>query len=103
MFIDWIGIVRIMVPIITPIAAALGFDSLWFAIMICVNLQMSFMTPPYAGAIFIARGTIPPEFGVTMGDIIRGVLPFVALIIVALVLFIFIPDLILWLPGMMID
>ena len=103
MFIDWIGIVLIMVPIITPIGAALGFDPLWFAIMICVNLQMSFMTPPYAGAVFIARGAIPPECGVTMGDIIRGVMPFVICIMVGLGLCIAFPKLILWLPGMMIE
>lgn len=55
MFIDWIGIIFIMVPIITPIGEALGFDSIWFAIMICVNLQTSFMTPPFAMAIYICR------------------------------------------------
>lgn len=103
MFIDWIGIVLIMVPIMTPLAPALGFDPLWFAIMVCVNLQMSFMTPPYAGAIFIARGAIPPELEVTMGDIIRGVTPFVMLIMVGLGLCIAFPELILWLPGMMIE
>ncbi|HUV76278.1 MAG TPA: TRAP transporter large permease subunit [Dehalococcoidales bacterium] len=102
MFIDWVGIVFIMVPIITPIGAALGFDPLWFAMMICVNLQMSFMTPPFAWAIFIVRGTAAKELGVTMGDIIHGVIPFVILIMVGLVLCIAFPELILWLPGMMI-
>ena len=101
-FIDWLGIVFIMVPIVTPVAEVLGFDSLWFAIMVCVNLQMSFLTPPFAWAIFIVRGSAAPELGVTTGDIIRGVIPFVMLVILALGLLAVFPDLILWLPGLMI-
>jgi len=102
MFVDWLGIVLIMVPIITPIAEVLGFDPIWFAMMICVNLQMSFMTPPYAPAIFIARGAIPPELKVTSADIIRGIIPFVLLVVVGLVLFIAFPQILLWLPAQMI-
>jgi tripartite ATP-independent transporter DctM subunit len=102
MFIDWIGIVFIMVPIITPIGYALGFDPIWFAIMICVNLQMSFMTPPFAMAIFIVRGAAPKEAQLTMAEVIRGVIPFVILIMVGLVLCAVFPQLILWLPGQMI-
>ncbi len=101
-FIDWMGIVFIMVPIITPIAAKLGFDPLWFGMMVCVNLQTSFMTPPFAYAIFIVRGVSPPELGVTMGHIIRGVIPFVVLILVGIVLCVTFPEIILWLPGEMI-
>jgi len=102
MFIDWIGIVFIMVPIITPIGAALGFDPIWFAIMVCVNLQMSFMTPPFAMAIFIVRGAAPKEVGLTMAEVIRGVIPFVLLIMVGIVLCARFPQLVLWLPGQMI-
>jgi len=102
MFIDWIGIIFLMVPIVTPIGASLGFDPVWFAIMICVNLQMSFMTPPYAPAIFIARGAVPPETGVITSDIIRGIIPFVILVMVGLGLFIAFPEILLWLPGQMI-
>jgi len=102
MFIDWIGIIFIMVPIITPIGPALGFDELWFAMMIIVNLQMSFLTPPFAYAIFFLRGAAPPELGVTTADIIRGVIPFVILIIVGLGLCIAFPQIILWLPHQMI-
>ena len=101
-FIDWLGIVFIMVPIITPISETLGFNQLWFGIMVCVNLQMSFMTPPFAFAIFIIKGAAPKELGLTMGDIIRGVIPFVILIMVGLGLFVAFPELILWLPGKMI-
>ena len=102
MFIDWIGIIFIMVPIITPIGEALGFDSTWFAIMICVNLQTSFMTPPFAMAIYICRGAADPSLGVTVADIIRGVIPFVILILIGLALLVIFPNLILWLPSMMI-
>jgi len=102
MLIDWLGILFIMVPIVTPIGEALGFHALWFGMMVCVNLQMSFMTPPFAYAIFIVRGAAAPELGVTTADIIRGVIPFVALIIVGLGLCVVFPEIILWLPGQMI-
>jgi len=101
-FIDIIGILFIMVPILSPLAPALGFDPLWFGMMICVNLQMAFMTPPFAVAIFYLRGSAPPELGVTTGDIIRGVIPFVGLIIIGLSLCVAFPEIILWLPSIMI-
>jgi tripartite ATP-independent transporter DctM subunit len=101
-FIDWIGIVFIMVPIVAPIAPQLGFDSLWFGMMLVINLQMSFMTPPFASAIFYLRGSVDPALGVTMGDIIKGVWPFVICIIIGLVLCAAFPQLILWLPSKMI-
>jgi tripartite ATP-independent transporter DctM subunit len=101
-FIDWIGIVFIMVPIVAPIAPALGFDPLWYGMMLVINLQMSFMTPPFASAIFYLRGSVDPALNVTMADIIRGVWPFVACIIIGLALCIAFPQLILWLPAKMI-
>jgi len=102
MFIDWMGILFVMVPIVTPIGDVLGFDPIWFALMVCVNLQMSFMTPPFAYAIFFLKGISKPEWGVTTGHIIRGVFPFVALIIIGIVLCAVFPQIILWLPGIMI-
>lgn len=101
-FIDWLGILFIMVPIISPLVPTLGLDPLWFAMMVCINLQMSFMTPPMAHAIFYLRGSAPADLGVTMGDIIRGVIPFVFLIMIGMGLCIAFPQLILWLPGQMI-
>jgi tripartite ATP-independent transporter DctM subunit len=100
--IEWLGIVFIMVPIVTPLAPALGFDPLWFSMMICVNLQMSFLTPPFAPALFYLRGSLDPTLGVTMGDIMKGIAPFVILIMVGLGLCVLFPDLILWLPGEMV-
>ncbi len=101
-FIDWLGILFIVIPIITPIGHELGFDPLWFAMMICVNLQTSFMTPPFAYAIFYLRGAADPALGITTAHIIRGVIPYVILILVALSLLVIFPQIILWLPGQMI-
>ncbi len=100
-FIDWLGIIFIMVPIVTPIAADAGFDPLWFAMMICVNLQMSFMTPPFAYALFYVKGAADPSLGITTGHIIRGMFPYVGIIIGGLALCIAFPQIILWLPSMM--
>jgi tripartite ATP-independent transporter DctM subunit len=100
--IDWIGIVFIMVPLVSPLAPVLGFDPLWFAMMIVVNLQMSFMTPPMAYAIFYLKGIAKPEWNIDTGHIIRGVTPFVGIIVIALILCILFPDIILWLPHQMI-
>jgi len=96
MFIDWIGIIMIMVPIVSPIAIELGFDPLWFAMMIIVNLQMSFLSPPFAYAIFFVKGAAPPE--ITTWDIYRGVIPFVILQAVGMFICVIYPEIILWLP-----
>jgi tripartite ATP-independent transporter DctM subunit len=101
MFIEWIGIVFIVVPIFSIIFAKLGFDPLWAGMMVVVNLQMAFMTPPMAMSIFVLKGTAPKEYGLTMGDIIRGVLPFVGIVAIVLVLMVLFPQIITWLPGKM--
>jgi tripartite ATP-independent transporter DctM subunit len=101
MFIEWIGIVFIIVPIFTPILEELGFDPLWAGMMICINLQMAFQTPPMAMSIFVLKGTAPKELGLTMAEIIRGVIPFVTIIAFALVLFTIFPEIITWLPAKM--
>lgn len=103
MVIDWIGILFIIVPIVSPIIPTLGFDPLWFGMMICINLQMAFMTPPVAASIFVCRGAVPAELEVSTADIIRGVTPFVVLIMVGIGFCIAFPQLILWLPAQMIQ
>jgi tripartite ATP-independent transporter DctM subunit len=95
-FISWQGLLYIVVPIFLPIAGALKFDPLWFAILVCVNLQMSFLTPPFAYAIFFVKGAAPPE--VRTKDIYWGVIPFVLLQMVGMTICIFYPEIILWLP-----
>jgi tripartite ATP-independent transporter DctM subunit len=100
MFIDWIGIVFIIVPLFTPIAAQLGFDPIWFALLVMINLQISFLTPPFAYSIFYLKGITPPE--VTTVHIYKGVFPFVGLQIIGLGLCIVFPKLITFLPSLMI-
>ncbi len=101
MFIDWMGILFIIVPLITPIAAELGFDPVWFAVLVMVNLQISFLTPPFAYSIFYLKGITPPEVETT--DIYRGVMPFVGLQVVTIILCVLIPGIITWLPGHFIN
>ena len=98
LFIEWIGIVFIIVPIFSPILESLGFNPLWAGMMICINLQMAFQTPPMAMSIFVLKGAAPPELGLSMSDIIRGVIPFVLIIITTLVLCTIFPEIITWLP-----
>lgn len=95
-FISWQGLLYVVVPIFLPVAANLGFNPLWFGILICLNLQMSFLTPPFAYAIFFVKGASPPE--ISTWDIYRGVIPFVILQAVAVFLCIVFPEIILWLP-----
>jgi len=95
-FIEWIEISYIAVPLFLPIFAAAGVDKIWLATMICVNLQTSFLTPPFGWALFFLKGVAPPE--VTTADIYRGIIPFVLLQIGALVLVFFFPGLALWMP-----
>jgi TRAP-type mannitol/chloroaromatic compound transport system permease large subunit len=101
LFIEWIGIVFIIVPIFSPILAELGFNPLWAGMMICINLQMAFQTPPMAMSIFVLKGTAPPELGLSMADIIKGVIPFVLIIVAVLVLCTLFPGIITWLPERM--
>ena len=95
-FISWQGLLYVVVPIFLPVAVKLGFNPLWFGLLICLNLQMSFLTPPFAYAIFFVKGASPPE--VKTWDIYRGVIPFVILQAIAVFLCILFPELILWLP-----
>jgi len=99
MFIDWIGILYIVVPIFTPVALELGFEPLWWAMIVAVNLQTCFLTPPFAYSMFYLKGVAPEE--VTMGHIYRGVVPFLLLQFVGIALVIAFPQLSLWLPGLM--
>ena len=97
-FVDFIEISFIVVPVITPIAVRLGVDPLWFAVLIAVNLQASFLTPPFGFALFYLKGVAPPE--VRTADIYRGIVPFIGLQLFALVLLWLFPQLVLWLPHL---
>ncbi len=96
MLVDWIGILYVIVPVFLPIVVSLGLDPLWFVVLIAVNLQMSFITPPFAYAIFFVKGVAPPEIKTT--DIYKGVVPFVVTQIIVLTISIAFPQVITWLP-----
>ena len=102
MFIEWIGIVFIIVPIFSPIIIKLGFNPLWAGMMVCINLQMAFQSPPMAMSIFVLKGTADPKLGVTMGNIIKGIIPFIIIIMFTLLLCSIFPGIITWLPEKMI-
>jgi tripartite ATP-independent transporter DctM subunit len=95
-FIEWIEISYIAVPLFLPVFIQQGVDLVWLATLICVNLQTSFLTPPFGWALFFLRGVAPPE--IATGDIYRGVWTFIGLQLVALVLVFQFPALALWLP-----
>jgi tripartite ATP-independent transporter DctM subunit len=97
MFIDWAAILLVTVPIFMPIAMELDFNPLWFSILLCVNLQTSFLTPPFGYALFYFKGVAPE--GYTMGHIYRGIIPFVLLQILGLLILGVFPALVTWLPG----
>ena len=102
---EWIEICLIVLPVFTPILGKLdfadhlgnpGFFMCWFGTLVAVNLQTSFMTPPFGATLFYLKGTVPA--GVTMSDVYRGMWPFVAIQILGLLLCLAFPEIILWLP-----
>ncbi|MBW1942346.1 MAG: TRAP transporter large permease subunit [Deltaproteobacteria bacterium] len=100
MFLDWIGIVMITFPLFLPIAQDLGFDKVWFVVIMAVMLQDSFLTPPFGYALFYLRGVAPPE--VTTGDIYWGAFPFWRLMELGLIACIIWPQTILWLANTLV-
>jgi len=95
-FIEWIEISYIAVPLFLPVFIAQNVDMVWLAMLICVNLQTSFLTPPFGWALFFLRGVAPPE--ITTRHMYVGIIPFVAMQILGVVLVFFYPQLALWLP-----
>jgi len=94
---DFIEITFVVVPIVGPVLLSMGLDPVWLGIMIAINLQTSFLTPPFGFALFYLRGVAPPE--VTTGQIYRGVIPFVAIQILTLVILGIFPEIVTWLPN----
>jgi tripartite ATP-independent transporter DctM subunit len=95
-FLDFIEITFIHVPVLAPIMLELGFDPVWFCILLAVNLQTSFMTPPFGFSLFYLKAVTPPE--VTTGHLYRGIIPFVAFQIIGLAIVVIFPELATWLP-----
>ncbi len=96
-FLDFVEICFIVVPILEPIARSLGIDLLWFALIIAVNLQTSFLTPPFGFSLFYLKAVSPPE--IKLSHIYKGITPFVLIQIVVLALIISFPNAVLWLPN----
>jgi len=107
-FLDWIEITLIVLPLIAPIIASLGFqingygvvdnpEMIWFVLLIAVTLQTSFLTPPVGFALFYLKGVCPPE--VELLDIYKGVVPFIILQLIGLLLIVIWPQLVIWLPA----
>ncbi|MGE0854132.1 MAG: TRAP transporter large permease subunit [Hyphomicrobiaceae bacterium] len=99
MVMDTIGIIMITVPVFVPIVLALGFDPVWFGVLFIINMEIGFLTPPFGYNLFYLKGVAPAS--VTMGDLYRAVIPFVALMILGLGLCIVFPEIILLLPNLL--
>ena len=95
-FLDWLEITLIMLPLVSPVVEALGFDLTWFVVLFAVTLQTSFLTPPVGFSLFYLKGVVPPE--VTTKMIYRGVVPFILLQLIGVALVYLWPSLVLWLP-----
>jgi TRAP-type mannitol/chloroaromatic compound transport system permease large subunit len=100
-FLDFIEIIFVVVPVVGPILLQQGIDPLWFGVMIAVNLQTSFLTPPFGFALFYLRGVAPPQ--VTTLHIYRGIVPFVSIQLVGLGIIAIFPQLATWLPAILFD
>jgi len=95
-FLDFIEIIFVVVPIVGPILLGMGLDPVWFGVMIAINLQTSFLTPPFGFALFYLRGVAPAS--VTTMDIYRGVIPFVIIQLIGLCIVAYWTGLATWLP-----
>ena len=101
MFLDPNGIIMITAPLFFPLITELGFDPIWFGVLFIVNMQMGFVTPPFGYNLFYMKSVVPPN--ITLVDIYRSIVPFVVLQAVGLALCIAFPQIILWLPGMVLS
>jgi tripartite ATP-independent transporter DctM subunit len=98
-FIDFIEITFIIVPVVAPIFQQMGVDMLWLGILIALNLQTSFLTPPFGFSLFYLKGVAPPE--ITTAHIYRGIIPFIAIQLICLTMVVFWPETVTWLPKVM--
>jgi len=109
MFLDWVGILLLAVPIFIPLVKTMSFDgllglpgvapedvALWFGVVYMVNMQMSFLSPPFGYALFYLKSVAPPE--ITMATIFRSSIPFLGLQALGLAICVLFPEVVLWLP-----
>ena len=98
-FLDFLQICFIVIPILAPIANQLGIDLLWFAVLIAINLQTSFLTPPFGFSLFYLKAVAPSE--VRIQEIYSGIIPFVLIQVITIIIIVMIPQLVTWLPDLM--
>lgn len=96
-FLDFIEITYVIVPVVAPILLMMGVDPIWLGIMIAINLQTAFLTPPFGFALFYLKGVTPPDVKTT--DLYKGVMPFIGIQLSVLILLAFWPELATWLPS----
>ena len=96
MFMDWVGILLLTMPIFVPIIKNLGYDPIWFGILFCMNMQISYLSPPFGPAAFYLKSVAPPE--ISLQDIFRSLWPFMLMQLTGLLLVIVFPEIALWLP-----
>ncbi len=94
MFLDWVGVALLTMPIFVPIIKGLGMDPVWFGVVFCMNMQVAFLSPPFGPAAFYLKSVTPPD--ISLGLIFRSLVPFIVLQIAALALLIVFPQLALW-------
>ena len=94
---DFIEITYVVLPVVAPIILSMGVDPIWFAILIAINLQTSFLTPPFGFAIFYLKSVIPKDISTI--DIYKGVLPFILIQLITMLLIIMVPEITTWLPN----
>jgi TRAP-type mannitol/chloroaromatic compound transport system permease large subunit len=97
MFMDWIGIALLTMPIFVPIVTGLGYDPVWFGIVFCMNMQVSFLSPPFGPAAFYLKSVAPPD--ISLVDIFASVWPFIIMQLIALGLVVLNPQIALWLVN----
>ncbi|WP_159737362.1 TRAP transporter large permease [Vibrio atypicus] len=94
MFLDWVGVALLTMPIFVPIITSLGYDPVWFGVVFCLNMQVSFLSPPFGPAAFYLKSVAPKE--ITLGEIFESLLPFIGLQVLVLSLVIMFPELAMW-------
>jgi TRAP-type mannitol/chloroaromatic compound transport system permease large subunit len=99
LFMDWVGILLLTMPIFVPIIENLGYDPVWFGILFCMNMQISYLSPPFGPAAFYLKSVAPPE--ISLQDIYKALWPFMLMQIAGMLLVMAFPDLALWLPQLL--
>jgi tripartite ATP-independent transporter DctM subunit len=90
LFLDWVGIALLTMPVFLPIIKTLGYDPVWFGILFCINMQVSFLSPPFGPAAFFLKSVAPPE--ITLGRIFSSLWPFILIQVAVLLLVLFVPE-----------